>query len=75
MKTKKISKKMTLNKQTISNFDHDEMHRIKGKGLCGPLCMCKVYTCRTCLPGTCTCSETHLIECKIETIVDCTQIP
>lgn len=74
MKKKKVSKKMALNKETISNFDNDQMNRVKGKGFCPPLCMCKVMTCRTCLQGTCTCSElneTNLFDCKIETIVDC----
>lgn len=67
---------MVLNKETISNFDNEEMNRILGKGDCGPICNCKVMTCRTCFQGTCTCSimYTHIPDCP-ETITDCPQYP
>ena len=63
MKTKKLSKKMGLNKKTIANLNHESMKKSVG-GDCGDICPCKVFTCRTCLQGTCTCS-------CVETLTGC----
>lgn len=70
MKTKKLSKKMGLNKESIANLNTELMKKAKGG-----ICMCKVYTCRTCLPGTCLCLFTHLTDCKDETNLLCPRQP
>ena len=72
MKTKKFSKKLGLNKELIANLDNESMKKAQG-GLW--YCNCKVYTCRTCLPGTCTCYVTELPMCPMETELKCPFYP
>lgn len=45
MKQKKINKKLTLNKETISNIDADQLNDVKGGLSMGSICCPDTYTC------------------------------
>ncbi len=56
MKTKKIDKKLSLNKKTISNLGNNEMNSVHGGGTLDTLCcfpscvsVCKCPTGDTCI--------------------------
>ena len=81
MKTKKFGKKLTLNKQTISNFNQDAMRAIRGGTDLSCVIECTktenpYNTCppcpgtQTCQCGTNTCTQCA-ITCEICTDVSC----
>jgi len=56
MKTKKVNKKLSLNKKTIANLGNNEMNGVHGGGTLNSLCcipsgfsICKCPTGETCL--------------------------
>jgi len=51
MRTKKITRKLTLNKQTISNLKDDEMTKLKG-GATVALTECRTVCITNCRPCT-----------------------
>jgi hypothetical protein len=65
MKTKKLSKNLILNKETVVNLNNDEMTQVQGGGptsKCTQLVGCDtttcygtgiLYTCGTSIPGYC----------------------
>ena len=81
MKKRKVSKKLTLNKRTVVNFDVDSMINLKNiKG--GDTYPCPTYTCITCNtclspPGGTNCiacygdSEAETCECSGGATCDC----
>lgn len=64
MKTKKLSKKLSLQKQTISNLRDGEMKIAQG-GIVpvSDISYCQgcntALTCETCAPKTCGCNQTY----------------
>lgn len=74
MKTKNLSKKLTLNKVTVSTLNNSELNSIRGAGSSLPIIVCPCLPPTlflTLLPTCLTCLCTHLADCKGETIVDC----
>ncbi len=55
MKTKKLEKKLTLNKKTIANLYHGQMRNVRGGGL---LPSDPGFPCTGTEPGTETCADT-----------------
>ena len=62
MKTKKFTKKLTLNKRTVSNLNADEMNAVHGGDETNEPTIC-VYTCNTRCNSNC-CFKT-LLECPL----------
>jgi len=56
MKTKKLSSKLTLNKQTVSNLDVSQMSDLKGGGQ-------TYYSIGACHPGTLSCADSQCDMC------------
>jgi hypothetical protein len=49
MKTKKINKKLELNKETITNLGNDEMRKVQGGGITFKFsCACSLVSCVIC---------------------------
>jgi hypothetical protein len=49
MKTKKINKKLELNKKTITNLGNDEMRKVQGGGITFKFsCACSLVSCVIC---------------------------
>lgn len=49
MKTKKITKKLELNKETITNLGNDEMRKVQGGGVSILFsCACSIISCIIC---------------------------
>ncbi|HLP47939.1 MAG TPA: class I lanthipeptide [Candidatus Kapabacteria bacterium] len=67
MKTKKINKKLILNKETISNLKNDEMNRLKGGETI------EFTICRTkCVTGCKACTEiSGCIQCVTDEYYTC----
>jgi hypothetical protein len=63
MKTKKFSKKLSLNRKTIANLNIEDLGNIKGKGTVFDNTCPYYYTCDngyTCIPGEQSCFCTQL---------------
>lgn len=62
MRSKRINKKLSLNKETVANLHSDEMNAVQGgTGISGAPCVSVIIPCtetfHTCLSG-CVCFET-----------------
>ncbi|MCP5054675.1 MAG: hypothetical protein GY940_46350 [bacterium] len=57
MKTKKLIRKLVLNKETVTNLNFDNMDGVKGGNktgvTCGRLCLTIEYSCAETNCGTC----------------------
>lgn len=68
MKIKKLARKLSLNKETISNLNSMEMESIKGGSDSTPDTIwdtqCASNTCMSCPPATYKCPSVRIFSCQ-----------